>query len=216
MIFIDHKNFTANFEYIKEEKNQDRCIDYNRIGNFAIEYLSNNQQYKTCSLTHIRTYLYTGIYTDNLIKRIKDTIDKEKDADQKKKLESTLEHTEKKKESQKNFLNHAKTHYFFEIRDKPLQFNGNSVIQKGVDVQLAVDLVANAYQNNYDIAVLFSGDMDLLESIKTVKNLGKHVIIFSHYHNIAKEMIKEPDMFINLQHLDDKELNKFSHIFQHK
>lgn len=83
-------------------------------------------------------------------------------------------------------------------------------------MQLAVDLVTNAYLNNYDVAALFSGDIDLIESIKTVKNLGKHVIIFSHYKNTAKEMKVQADMFVDFQKLEDGALNKFSHVFEKK
>lgn len=107
------------------------------------------------------------------------------------------------------------TFNFFEIRKKPLQFTrSKGVFQKGVDVQLAVDLVANAYLNTYDIAVLFSGDIDLLESLKLIKNLGKQIIIFSHYKNVAKEMVRESDLLVDFQKIDDSLLNRFTHIFE--
>jgi len=84
--------------------------------------------------------------------------------------------------------------YFFEVRKKPLQYSPkNGIFQKGVDVQLAVDLVSNAYLNTYDISVIFSGDIDLLESLRTVKNLGKHVILISHDETVARDMKKEAD-----------------------
>jgi uncharacterized LabA/DUF88 family protein len=213
MVFIDHTNFTANFKCIKEERKQDRWIDFYKIGKFVVEYLSNNPQYRGHPLIHIRTYLYTGVYTDQLIKRIKDAAECASQ-DKKPNLTNTLNRTTKYREVQKKLIDSAKKYSYFEIRGKPLQFAGGRVFQKGVDVQLAVDLVSNAYQNNFDIAVLFSGDIDLLESIKTVKNLGKHVILFSHYSNMAKDMIKEPDWFIDLQHLKDEHLDKFSHVFQ--
>ena len=216
MVFIDSDNFKSNIKNIRLERKQDRIIDFYKLHKFVIEYLSNNPQYKKCLLTHVRTYLYTGEYTDPLFKKMKDAV---KDASVKDRthFQKLLEITEKKSEGQKNFLNRAKTYNFFEIRKKPLQFTEKKgVFQKGVDVQLAVDLVTNAYLNTYDIAVLFSGDIDLLESIKTVKGLGKQVIIFSHYHNMAQEMIRESDIFIDLKRVKDEHLDKFTHIFRKK
>lgn len=215
MIFVDDSNFRANLKHVKHERNQDRVIDYHKLHTFVLNYLSQNSQYKDKILSHIRTYLYTGEYTDALFKRIKNEIKNSNDSE-KKKIEKLLEDSKKKEEGQKKFLTKSATFNFFEVRKKPLQFTGQSkkVFQKGVDVQLAVDLVSNAYLNTYDIAVLFSGDIDLLESLKLIKNLGKHIIIFSHYKNVAKEMVRESDLLIDLQHIDDFNLNKFSHIFE--
>lgn len=216
MIFLDYNNFTHNIRNINYERKQDRIIDNHKVHKFVLDYLSKNEQYIKSILTHVRTYLYTGEYTSALFKRIKDAI-KTPEKHDKKEFEELLKKTEKRHEGQKKLFEKAKTSYFFEIRKKPLQFTKDKgIFQKGVDVQLAVDLVTNAYLNTYDIAVLFSGDIDLLESVKTVKNLGKHVIIFSHYKNIAQEMIREGDMYINLQYLKDDMLDKFSHQFEKK
>ncbi len=216
MVFIDSDNFKNNLKYIKLERKQDRIIDFYKLHKFVIDYLSKNSQYQKSSLIHVRTYLYTGEYTDALFKKIKDAI-KETTGAEKTYFEEILQKTERKSVGQKEFLNRTRTYYFFEIRKKPLQFSRDKgIFQKGVDVQLAVDLVTNAHLNTYDIAVLFSGDIDLLESVKTVKNLGKHVIIFSHFKNMAKEMVRESDMFVDFQRMDNDLLNQFSHIFEKK
>lgn len=214
MVFIDDSNFKASVRWVNLERGHDRVIDYYKLHRFVLEYLSLNPQYKNKELIHIRTYVYTGEYTDPLFKRIKNTIAGSTDAE-KIKFEKLLNETEKCKEGQKRFLSKTMTYNFFEIRKKPLQFTKTKgIFQKGVDVQLAVDLVSNAYHNNYDIAVLFSGDIDLLESLKLIKNLGKHIIIFSHYKNIAKEMIREADLLVDFQRLSDESMDKFSHIFE--
>jgi len=214
MIFIDDSNFKANIKCINIERKQDRVIDYYKIHRFVLEYLSQNPQYKGELLSHVRTYIYTGEYTDALFQRIKHAISESSD-ERKIKFEQLLRDTEKFKEGQRKFLSRAMTYNFFEIRKKPLQFTQTKgIFQKGVDVQLAVDLVSNAYLNNYDTAVLFSGDIDLLESLKLIKNLGKQIIIFSHYRNVAKEMIRESDLLVDFQKLDDSLLDKFSHQFE--
>lgn len=154
------------------------------------------------------------IYTEHLIKRIDDALRKEPNNEN---LKRILESAKHNRIGQNDFYKKASSYYFFEIRKKPLQFTSSKgIFQKGVDVQLAVDLVSFAHQNMYDIAVIFSGDIDLLESLKTVKNLGKQVILFSHYKNVAVEMKREADMYINFQNLDDKQLDQISHIFQKK
>lgn len=52
---------------------------------------------------------------------------------------------------------------------------GDKPREKGIDVQLAVDLVLGAVENHYDVAVVFSGDSDLLPAIRAAMKLGKHI-----------------------------------------
>jgi uncharacterized LabA/DUF88 family protein len=119
--------------------------------------------------------------------------------------------------AQKKEVNKMKNFYFFETRLKPLQYSPyKGIIQKGVDVQLAVDLVSNTYLNNYDIAILFSGDIDLYESVKLVKSLGKHVLIFSAEESMSKGMITISDFYKDICRLEDGSLNEFTHIFRKK
>ena len=92
MIFVDDSNFKANIKCINIERKQDRIIDYHKIHRFVLEYLSQNPQYKDELLSHIRTYIYTGEYTDALFHRIK-----------------------KFKEGQRKFLSRAMTYNFFEM-----------------------------------------------------------------------------------------------------
>jgi uncharacterized LabA/DUF88 family protein len=48
--------------------------------------------------------------------------------------------------------------------------------EKGSDVNLAIHLLHDAYQNRYECAVIVSGDSDLLAAVQIVKNeLGKPV-----------------------------------------
>ena len=49
--------------------------------------------------------------------------------------------------------------------------------QKGVDVCLATDMLAHAFRDNYDTAVLVSGDADFAYAVQLVKDLGKNVEI---------------------------------------
>ncbi len=59
--------------------------------------------------------------------------------------------------------------------------------EKGVDVQIAIDLLIGAYEDLWDTAILISSDTDLLPAIKKVRQLGKTVeyIGFSHKPSFA-------------------------------
>ena len=56
-----------------------------------------------------------------------------------------------------------------------LEKHGNTRIEKGVDVKLATDLISNAINNKYDMAILVSNDSDFVPAIKEVQKIGKQV-----------------------------------------
>lgn len=56
-----------------------------------------------------------------------------------------------------------------------LQRRGDTWIEKGVDVRIAVDMLTMAVNDLYDTSILVSGDADFADAIEAVKNLGKHV-----------------------------------------
>lgn len=65
----------------------------------------------------------------------------------------------------------------FEVRQGKLVKDGTGKFrQKGVDALLAIDMLDKANSNQYDVAILLSGDLDHMEAVKTVKNKGKQVI----------------------------------------
>lgn len=49
--------------------------------------------------------------------------------------------------------------------------------EKGVDIQLATDMITHSFRDNYDVAVLVAGDSDYVGAIQAVKDNGKHVEI---------------------------------------
>lgn len=219
MIFLDNSNFFKSISCFHTDKGQDRVIDYNKINKFVINYLSKNPQYKEEKLFHVRTYYYDGEYTDTLINKIKKHLNQisslPEDAEERNNLNLILNKATRRMLAQKREMSRMKSFYFFETRLKPLQYSkSQAVFQKGVDVQLAVDLVSNAYLNNYDIAVLFSGDIDLFESVKLVKTLGKQVVVFSHNNLMAGGMVSVCDFYKDLYRLKDEILDEFTHIFE--
>jgi len=212
LILIDAKNFEKGVINVSKKRNEFRYIDFYKLNNFILGYLRKNKQYSQENLVHLRTYFYTGEYTDKLIDKIEKHLENNpKEADI---IKNILERAKKEKEKQTTFFNYAKDYYFFEIKKKPLQFSysDTKIIQKGVDVQIAVDLIDFTYKNIYDICVLLSGDIDLLESVKTAKELGKHIIIFGDSSVTAEEMKRNADFFIDVGRLKEEELNEFTHV----
>lgn len=51
--------------------------------------------------------------------------------------------------------------------------------EKGVDVDLATDMLANAFDDTYDTAILVSGDGDYVPAVREVITLGK--IVENHF-----------------------------------
>lgn len=72
--------------------------------------------------------------------------------------------------------------------------------EKMTDVNIAVELLADAYENNYDTALLVSADSDLTGPIKKVKALfpDKKVICFFPPGRSSKELMKVSSGFFHI------------------
>ena len=70
--------------------------------------------------------------------------------------------------------------------------------EKGVDAQLATDMVFFAARNLYDVAILVSGDGDFKHTVQAVKDLGKHVENAYFREGHSRELMKTCDRFIEL------------------
>ena len=74
-----------------------------------------------------------------------------------------------------------------------------SIVEKGVDVLLATDLVLNSVKNKYDTAIIVSGDGDFFPAIEAVKKEGKVVEVAAFESNISKEASDSADKVIKLR-----------------
>lgn len=70
----------------------------------------------------------------------------------------------------------------------------NHYHEKGVDVQIAVDLLIGAYEDLWDMAILVSSDTDLLPAIKKIRQLGKTVEYIGFSHNPSFALIRFSDI----------------------
>jgi uncharacterized LabA/DUF88 family protein len=70
---------------------------------------------------------------------------------------------------------------------------------KGVDISLAKDLLANAFMNNYEAAILVAGDGDFVPLVDEVKRLGKIVyVMFFSANGLSPDLKLAADIFIPL------------------
>ena len=112
--------------------------------------------------------------------------------------------TDAKRQSQNKFISMLQKNGFI-VRTKPVkqirissgvyQWKGN------FDVELTMDMLD--YLDEYDTAVLLSGDSDFAPIIDRVKARGKRVIIMSVKGHVSKELIDRAK-YINLKKLRDR------------
>jgi uncharacterized LabA/DUF88 family protein len=83
------------------------------------------------------------------------------------------------------------------------QRNEGRMVEKGVDIALAVDMVTKAFLDHYDIAILVSGDGDFAKAVQAVKDSGRKVEIA--YFKKCYHLKVVADKYISLEgtFLDD-------------
>jgi len=88
--------------------------------------------------------------------------------------------------SQRRLLAHLKNHSFNYSLGYLLKSDGK-FREKGVDVNMAVDMLVAVYENFCDKIILVSSDTDLLPAVKKAKEKGKPVeyVGFSHKPSVA-------------------------------
>jgi uncharacterized LabA/DUF88 family protein len=79
--------------------------------------------------------------------------------------------------------------------------------EKMTDVQLATELVSDAYQNNYETAFIISGDRDLVPAVESVvrKPLNKHAIVIFPPKRTNTDLMGVATAYL---HITENELKK--------
>lgn len=156
------------FNAIREEKVR---IDFQKL----VDVLSKN-------FNLIRVYYYTGVPNIR-------NWDEEKET--KKEFYTKLNR-------QIGFLENLEFKYNFHVVKKPLILENGKMKEKGVDVNIASDIIWHGLSNNYDAFILISGDKDLMDCLIRMKDNGKRVIIANFEGKISREIKKIADKYINL------------------
>lgn len=69
---------------------------------------------------------------------------------------------------------------------------------KRVDITLSVEMLAHAYQKNYDAAVLVAGDEDYVPLVTAVKNAGRRVFLWFVENGLSLDLKLSVDYFFDI------------------
>lgn len=92
--------------------------------------------------------------------------------------------------NQRKLLAHLKKNSFRYSLGYLLKTHGK-FHEKGVDVQIAVDILKGAYKNLYDIAYLVSSDSDLLPAILEAQLAGKTIVYVGFKHQTSFALLRQ-------------------------
>ncbi|MBD61843.1 hypothetical protein CL645_03170 [bacterium] len=79
--------------------------------------------------------------------------------------------------------------------------------EKGIDVQIAVDMIKDANKKISDVQILVSGDADFIHLLKNLKEIGQVVGVVSSRGNASSELINHADFHKLLDKSDFKKLS---------
>ncbi len=108
--------------------------------------------------------------------------------------------TESKEE---NFLN-ALTMMSYTVRRKTVKIifdmdSGEEVRKANLDIEMVIDMFNTT--ENYDKAIIFSGDSDFERALELLRTKGKEIIVVSTRGMVAIELINAADKYYDLQYL---------------
>ncbi len=97
-------------------------------------------------------------------------------------------------ENQDRFLNALYETEYLEVKLGIWKPRGHTMVEKGVDVMIAADLISHAYEDHYDVAILVSGDADFYPALQAVKDVGKQVEVAAFDSNLSSESARFADV----------------------
>ena len=68
--------------------------------------------------------------------------------------------------------------------------------QKGVDAQIAVDMLVGAFSGLFDVAVLIAGDADFVPVVEEVKRRGVMVAVAASASSLAEDLLRVADRHV--------------------
>jgi len=103
---------------------------------------------------------------------------------------------------QQIFFNSVNAVPYSELRLGRLVYNNWPSVppyEKGIDVQLATDMITHGFKDNYDVAVLVGGDNDFVGAVQAIKEHGKHVeIALFGNRGTSRQLRSVADRIINI------------------
>jgi uncharacterized LabA/DUF88 family protein len=92
----------------------------------------------------------------------------------------------------------------FRVEAKPLRERNGDYVEKGTDIALATEMIAQGFEDSYDVAVMVSGDDDYAKAIRYVQDQGKVVKLASFENNASSDVKKRVDEYISLNEYADE------------
>lgn len=89
-----------------------------------------------------------------------------------------------------------------ELKLGRLEGPSGRVYEKGVDILVAIELLAGAFKDQYDVAIVVSGDGDFADVAREVRGTGK--LIFNAFFEAEKsyELAKAANGFLRLDNIN--------------
>lgn len=92
----------------------------------------------------------------------------------------------------------------YRVEAEQLVERNNKRQEKGADIRLATELIAQGFNDSYDVAIVVSGDEDFTRAIKYVQDQGKFVVGAMFSNNMSGSMKPIFDRFIELDTVADR------------
>jgi uncharacterized LabA/DUF88 family protein len=105
---------------------------------------------------------------------------------------------EERYKTQQRFFDNLRRVPYLDLRLGRLERRGNAVVEKGIDVRVATDMLWQAHNNVYDTAILVSGDADYVPAVEAVKAIGKHVEVAFVERGRSMDLQQTADRFVPL------------------
>ncbi|HHS50456.1 MAG TPA: NYN domain-containing protein [candidate division Zixibacteria bacterium] len=77
---------------------------------------------------------------------------------------------------QQKFLSYLQEVPYMQVMPGRIEKRGDELVEKGVDVRMAIDLVRFGAKKLYDVAYIVSGDGDYAPAVNAVKDMGLNVV----------------------------------------
>jgi len=100
--------------------------------------------------------------------------------------------------SKKQFCDRISLLPQFEVKLGELQYIKGIYKQKKVDVLMSLDIADKCFEKQIQHAVMVAGDSDFIPAIQKAKNYGAIVHLIANKDTVNKELLKEVDVFYNL------------------
>jgi uncharacterized LabA/DUF88 family protein len=115
----------------------------------------------------------------------------------------TDDYEEERRDGQQRFFESLRRIPYVTVRLGRLHRRQDGIlVEKGVDVAIAVESLSLAHADAYDCALIVSGDGDYVELVEAIKRLGKHVECAMFKNQSAGILMEHADIYTPLDELD--------------